>query len=518
MLWNGFDRARMWLRSVPYYPFVLAFYPVTSLLATNIDQVRISDSIRAFAISFGITLFTVLILRMLLRTWQKAALLGIWILLLFFSYGHTYDALKRVVILGFVPGRHLVMIPLWAGIFCIGAWWILRRASNLQNYTMALNLMTIIAMFYPTFQIVSFELSSKPSLNQESFNLQLPDVQPVPDVYYIILDGYSREDVLKDYYGFDNNAFIEALEEYGFYIAANSQSNYALSAFSLASSLNFGYLEELKERMKTGRLREQRLKWLIQENQTKEALGSLGYDFISFETGFAFTEIDDADIYFSQNDRDLNGFEAMLIQSTAMRILTAFADYLPDFLLPNVSAPFEGHRERILYILEMLEGVPRIEGPKFVFAHIVSPHSPYVFGANGEPVEQEGIFTLRSEDEVANWEYHVRGYTDQLQYINTRVIHLMERILNQSEVAPIIILQGDHGGPLSDKETRMPILNAYYFPGHCGEQLYATISPVNTFRLIFDCYFEGEYDLLDDIALYSTYDDPSTFIEVPNAE
>ncbi len=51
------------------------------------------------------------------------------------------------------------------------------------------------------------------------------------------------------------------------------------------------------------------------------------------------------------------------------------------------------------------------------------------------------------------------------------------------------------------------ILNAYYLPGH-NDLLYPTISPVNTFRLIFDTYLGADYPLLKDIS----YDSPVPYV------
>ncbi len=516
VLKTAVTRTSSFLRSIPYHPLLLALYPVTALLATNIDQVRVSDSMRAYLFSIAGCLLLMIVLRLLLRDWHKSALLGALALLLFFSYGHAYDALKDVVVLGLKLGRHLVMIPLWIGILIVGIWWITRRAGNLRSWTAALNVMAVVALIYPIYQITSFEFFTKPKLPEEDFALAPADGQPDMDIYYIILDAYGREDTLREFYGFDNAAFEESLEALGFYIAEKSQSNYALSALSLASSLNFDYLSNLEDRGASDRFSERWLKWLVRESKARKAFESLDYQVVSFETGFRFTEIDNADFYYSKKIRDINGFEAMLIQSTAMRILTALENYLPDFLLPDVRAPFEGHRERILYVLDKLEEVPHLEGPKFVFAHIVSPHSPYVFGANGEPVDQEGIFTLRSQDEDVNWEYHVTGYTNQILHINKRIMRVIAQILAQAETPPIIILQADHGGPLTSDEERMAIFNAYYFPDRCKDQLYAEITPVNTFRLILDCYFGGEYELLEDIAYFSTYDAVFDFTVISN--
>ncbi|MCJ7436030.1 MAG: hypothetical protein MUO77_21340, partial [Anaerolineales bacterium] len=76
------------------------------------------------------------------------------------------------------------------------------------------------------------------------------------------------------------------------------------------------------------------------------------------------------------------------------------------------------------------------------------------------------------------------------------------------------ILQGDHGPWLQPKAERLWIFNAYYFPGH-KDVLYPTISPVNTFRLVFNTYFGGKYDMLEDISYFSPVPKLYEFSEVP---
>ena len=58
-------------------------------------------------------------------------------------------------------------------------------------------------------------------------------------------------------------------------------------------------------------------------------------------------------------------------------------------------------------------------------------------------------------------------------------------------------------------------MNAYYLPGH-NDKLYPTITPVNTFRLIFDTYFGGKYDMLPDISYFSPVPKLYQFTEIPN--
>jgi len=57
----------------------------------------------------------------------------------------------------------------------------------------------------------------------------------------------------------------------------------------------------------------------------------------------------------------------------------------------------------------------------------------------------------------------------------------------------------------------MAILNAYYLPGAGKDQVYTDITPVNTFRLIFNAYFEADIELREDNSYYSGYQFPYRF-------
>lgn len=143
----------------------------------------------------------------------------------------------------------------------------------------------------------------------------------------------------------------------------------------------------------------------------------------------------------------------------------------------------------------MLETLPKvsktIQSPKFVYFHIVFPHPPYVMDADGKFLNEE------PDDELA-------AYADHIVYLNSRLIEIIDTILEQSNPEPIIIVQSDHGAAIDykslniDKANRLGILNALFLPGIDVTKLYSTISPVNTFRLIFDQFFNGHFGFLPD--------------------
>ncbi len=200
----------------------------------------------------------------------------------------------------------------------------------------------------------------------------------------------------------------------------------------------------------------------------------------------------------------LNDFEALLIKTSMGVILMDAETVFSSTLSPAVTSPRQAHYDYVLYTLDTLEAAPLIPSPKFVFAHLISPHGPYVFNADGEFIPGE------NDNE--------QGYIEQVKYLNSRLIPLLENIIEKSETPPIIILQADHGGHGTqfDQDHRMNILNAYYLPGDGAQQLYESISPVNSFRLVFDTYFGSEYGLLHDTSYYSSIENFFDFVIVPN--
>jgi len=89
-------------------------------------------------------------------------------------------------------------------------------------------------------------------------------------------------------------------------------------------------------------------------------------------------------------------------------------------------------------------------------------------------------------------------------------------IIAESDRPVLILLQGDHGPGHFTPEARMEILNAYYFYDQNYANLYEDISPVNSFRIVLNTYFEQELPLLEDVSRYSEYNKPYNYQIVEN--
>ena len=487
------------------HPFLISIYPLLLLYANNMDEVKFTAVIRPLFLCLLGAVIVLGLFFLLLRDTQRAALATSLCLVYFYTYGHIYSYLENIRLLGLSPGRHRILFPVWLILLAIALAAIIRGRGSNPALTRLLNILALLLILFPmlqvslhTIQTQQYSLSKQSSIS-ESTELHL--TKDAPDIYYIILDGYARDDILKQFYRLDNTDFLSQLEKLGLYIARCSQSNYAQTQLSLASSLNLNYLDPLGQQFTTGNTSRAGLSDLIQNSRLLQELTRLGYQTIAFDSGYDATRIQDADIYLSPNpDRGLNDFENMFLRTTAFRLISegiSFLNFPPDW-----EARDQAHRERILYTLDTLPSIAEMPGKKFVFAHIISPHWPHVFGPNGEAVHEHPD--------------SVNGYRDQVIFISKKILPVVSQIIEKSDTPPVIIIQGDHGSVIESPKRRMSILNAYYLPQGGDTQLSENISPVNSFRVVFNTYFGGNLPLMDNIAFYSIYDYPYDYTIIPN--
>jgi hypothetical protein len=177
-------------------------------------------------------------------------------------------------------------------------------------------------------------------------------------------------------------------------------------------------------------------------------------------------------------------------------------------LEPELHHPQDEHRERVRYAFDELERLASEPGPKYVYAHIVSPHDPFVFGADGEPLNSAPVTT------VIGGEWEQQAYADQARYISGRTLTMLERLIEGSTRPLVILVQADHGPGWNSHAGRMGILSAYRFRG-AGQAIQTDTSPVNSFRVLFNSLFGTSFSLLPDVSYFSIYPAPYDFTIVP---
>ena len=147
----------------------------------------------------------------------------------------------------------------------------------------------------------------------------------------------------------------------------------------------------------------------------------------------------------------------------------------------------------------MVEIKNRINQPIFVYTHFSLPHSPFVLNHNG------GLQIF--EETNLNYEESKEAYIQQLKFANKMSIKVIDEILSDTDRDSVIIIQSDHGERTKidwENPTEQMIkqglnnINAIYFPNRHEDLSYDRISNVNSFRIIFNEYFNAEFELLED--------------------
>lgn len=481
-------------------------FPQISLLTINFVELNISDGYRSILVGLLLAGVTFLIVVQSIKNNEKAALITSLSIIIFFSYGHIFNVMSKLI-----PLRKDQPYLLIAFIIIIGllGYTIKRTDLHTESLTLVFNFVSVIAIIIPFYRVIFLEYSAARTISkfegvpEEDGLYQFQGDQPLPDVYYIILDAYGRDDTLAQEFLLDNTPFLTSLENYGFYIANCSMSNYGVTALSLSSSLNLNYIEALAD-LPTFRMGYPKSAVdFIKNSAIRHIFQKTGYQIVAFETGYKWTQIEDADFYFAPPNESfffgrINKFESLLLDTT---LLSGFLKQNIDFLneLDSSIDPHEIHRDRVLYVLEQLKEVPKIPGPKFVFAHIGSPHFPFIFSSNGSK-------NINPNANIA--------YSEQVAYLNTRMDEVIKEILANSNTPPIILIQGDHGPHTESVIEHMKILNAYYFPNDGEIALYPEASPVNNFRIILNYYFGADLPILEDVSFVSPPEDDTILYSV----
>jgi sulfatase-like protein len=510
-------------RSLIVHPFLFAVYAILAVYANNSGDIPIQWVFRPLIVLLVCITILFLFLRWKLADSQRAAFITTLVLFWLF-FGHIHRYLSEKSAFWSTPTGTWIAFFLWtAPLIFFASSWTWNRITNRRFITLFLNTTSIIVVLLPAFITArsSIETLWYSSLfkrqRMAARQITLPSQTAKPDVYLLILDAYGREDVLKELYGFDNQEFIGYLRKKGFYIAEQSTPNYPTTWFSLSSLLNMQYLDDyisvLKNTQAHGPIYD-----LLQHSEMRLLLQSAGYRFVALPSATFFTRMLDADVYFKMNESSLNEFEGLLLSSTIANI--GIEAWNLDIPVPSYSL----HRRYISYSLETLKSVPKMDGPKFVFAHFMAPHPPFVLDANGNALEPDRPYTI---DDASTYtgtsEEYAAGYIGEVRFLDRQLMDVIDTILAQSEQPPIIIIQGDHGpgnhiNLLESKndclKERYSILNAYYFPDGNYSSLYPSITPVNSFRVVLNQYFGSHLDLLEDRNYYSTWVHPYQLTDV----
>jgi hypothetical protein len=507
------------------YPILFGVAGPLSLLGENIEMVQPSNATRSVLFLFAMGSVLLLLLRRALGDIERAAVGSIGLLALGLGYGHVAQALTGSPEAGKPFALHAFLTSVWIAA-AAGLWVVLHRVRRFPTTLHGfLFLASLALLLQPVGRILAHEAQANdpwPPLAGQLAPLGVPVSslnRSRPDIFMLVLDGYGRADVLSELYGLDNEEFLESLRSRGFLVANGARGNYPQTTLSLASALNFVYVNELAA-TEAGDRSQRAVSRMIRFNDAARILQSLGYRVATVATGYRRTELIDSDVFLEADVPGLTPFESLFLETS---LLSPWIDLSVRGRLLSEYPGYSYHRRFVAQSLDHVASLSEIPGPTFVFAHILIPHPPFVFGPQGEPTALAAPFRTGDGDQFpGRIEDYRNGYRDQLQYANEVGLVLIDKILDDAPEA-VIVLFGDHGPGSSlnwadleqtNLRERMSILYAIRLPGLRASDLPVDASPVNSFRIIFNHLFAGSYPQLPNRSYFSSWQAPYDFVPV----
>jgi sulfatase-like protein len=475
---------------------LFCLWPILNFVNQNKEQLGKGEYLfllSFFAIALSVCIAIYWLVRLLFGLSKQpntvAAIVGL--LIMFFNYSVIYQFIEDVFSsLGLLHGSSyfylfvLLTISLTAFLVC-------------KNKVVvdALLVAGLVVIFFPTMTLSYYFLTKTHfRLAHANHSGQFTKLKRSPNIYYILTDGYARQDQLLKLFNYDNSPFLSYLKDHGFYVADRAYSNYPETFISLPSSLWMDY--PVTE--KSPKFSDRNVFYSIIQgnNPVVTYLKAHGYSYLHMGVGrWAGSKCGgNEDLCLADNDELKLVFYGM----------TPIAYFRRKYAI-TTAASLEKNLDTIAQYRSF-----------FLFAHIQPPHPPATFDKDCQPV-------LEKQNTPYWHESGKPAYLNDLRCTNQQLIRVIDKILSRDPQASII-LHSDHGTaysvnwdwaldqwPREAFEERFSNLMALRLPEECRQMLYPSLSPVNIFRVTFACLEGTPPKTLPDVSYISTYEGSKQF-------
>ena len=475
------------------YPWLIALIPTLNYAANNPDQFGMGSLAFLLAVTTAGCAVLYAAASLALRGRGSPALAA-FITFLGVGWFFGYRRVAAILTGDAAHAPHLLLVPAALVLSVVLVWWIRRRERLLDGLGRFLTLMTALLVGYAAVRIGRDWRQGEAMVAESRMARELaapidgPAKPPEPrrDIYLIVVDEYANSGVLRERFGYDNRPFEDSLRALGFYIPRVVRSNYLHTVLSLPSMLNSAHLDGLELELGAHARHPRVPNYLLQQTRVARYLKDRGYEYVFFPSDWfhSTSASPRADSVFHA----FHGFDFMraMTQGELERTVRGI----------TVLSYFDRtHHYEAEHVRRTLEGIAALAGtggrPRFVFAHVLKPHEPYVFKHDCE------VQPRQPEDDYAGL------YIEQLQCVNRLLLATVRRIQAESSVPPVILLQGDHGSqalhafaypnpedvPPQAARERFGAFGAYYLPGDGAEAFGDTVTVVNVLGNVLRHYF-----------------------------
>jgi hypothetical protein len=313
-----------------------------------------------------------------------------------------------------------------------------------------------------------------------------------PDIYYLIFDSYTSSKALKASWNFSNDSINSFLQQHNFKVTHNAHSAYDFTSLSLNSTFNLNYLPLPAQALQHNLINFNYGRSILGNSLVMKWFDSQGYaiDYLSL---LSASHKNNA-FYPLAPDEPLHWLRRQTIERVWLEpsLWNKLLSMLGLAKKGEVSPALQAIDDYNKKLLDTVAHLPAIGAPRFLYAHFMLPHNPFIYKRDGSRRTAQDAVIM---DEVKAKAF----YLDQLIYTNTYIQQLVNALLKDGKRNKVIIIQGDHGYREylpSDPADRFAIFNAVYF----GDGDYSYISDsmlsVNTFRIVLNKYFNQHLKLI----------------------
>lgn len=478
-----------------FYFLLLPLFFVLNGYRQHYPVVPVIDVLQLLAMYTIASLIIFFLLLWLLKKSGKAAFVTIILFSVHFFFGYVHDFLRDIFTSTFIP-RYSFILPVLILMIIFFFYLLKRKDWQLTRISFYLTaLLTIFLVIEVPLLFLTIKKQQQRQLLSGDFNFSICTDCPRPDIYLIVTDEYAGNETLGKNFGFQNTSFTNALQERGFFIVQNSLSNYNSTPFSVASLLNMDYLNDIKGSHRVKKDLQQCYE-LINQNRVASFFKEHGYE-IHNNSIFRFSQ------QAAVTDETFIPSATSFITSQTLlsRIEEELGYHLVHSLnmkkfLKQINLKDLKNNEKI--ISRTTEMASQKKGvSKFVYTHLMMPHYPYYFNKNGMSYDWRNLEHYNTDKE---------RYIQYLQFCNTKFLGLIDHIIKNSPLPPIIVFISDHGfrqtkNPSSISEVYNNF-NAVLLPERNFAGFYNNMSLVNQFRVVLNTSFRQQFPMLKDSTVF----------------
>jgi hypothetical protein len=413
------------------------------------------------------------------------------ILCIFFFFGAVKDFTKKY---GLDSLNHYsIFLPAIIIVIAVSYLAISRTTNSLKRAALFIKSLLIICLVLETGTLLYNAFSHKERQKDLGdidhkiiSNIHVPDSARKPFIFWIVMDEYSGNTALKKRWHF-NNPLDSVLRTKGFFAADSARSPYNYTHYSLASSLDMTYLNDLSEHSVIGFRDIVRGNISLRETNTVKLLEKEGYNIHNYTIYNIEGYPTKGQEFFVNSDvrlLDNQTFPGRVRQDLWWK-------FIKDERVEGLRKEYKYRLSLVQDGLEAAKNAVTDNKPSFFMFHYTFTHEPFLYRQDG------------SLDTAASFDMFPEKYIASINYANDIVTNLVDSIRAiYSGKDLVIILQGDHGYKYDEKDSLFDqegcsILYSVYCSDHLYPAWTNTFNSVNTFRVLFNKYFHTDLPLLE---------------------